>query len=188
MTARDRARVCGFFLIGLCAWLVFCNRLSLAEPAKPAPATVQLKTIKYDQLVEAVKAHRGKVVVVDVWGDFCIPCKKEFPHLVEMYKKYSGDGLVCISVCIATSDDDLKKDEPKALKFLTGQNAVFQNFLLEDGWKIMETKWKIKGVPATFVFDRDGLRAKKFTNDDPDNQYDMTDVEKLVIELLRPRK
>ena len=47
---------------------------------------------------------------------------------------------------------------------------------------------KIKGVPATFVFDRDGLRAKKFTNDDPDNQYDMTDVEKLVIELLRPRK
>jgi thiol-disulfide isomerase/thioredoxin len=172
----------------LCTYLVLCAGPTVAEPAKPAPAKVELKTINYAQLVEAVKAHRGKVVVVDVWGDFCVPCKKEFPHLVEMQRKYNGEGLVCISVCIATSDDDLKTDEPKALKFLTAQNAVFQNYLLEDGWKVCESKWKIKGVPATFVFDRDGMRARRFTNDDPDNQYDLKDVEKLVTELLRPKK
>jgi len=33
-----------------------------------APAVVELQPVKYDQLVAAVRAQRGKVVVVDVWG------------------------------------------------------------------------------------------------------------------------
>jgi hypothetical protein len=42
----------------------------LAPADEPSPADVQLKTIKYDALKEAVRAQKGKVVVVDFWGEF----------------------------------------------------------------------------------------------------------------------
>jgi thiol-disulfide isomerase/thioredoxin len=185
MSDRYRSRLGGFILIGLIASVVF----SLRGRAAPTSPGVELKTVKYEQLTDAVKAARGKVVVVDAWGTFCPPCKAEFPHLVEMQEKYGADGLVCISVCIPTSDSNPEKDRPEALKFLTDKKATFQNFLLENGWKICNDKWGIEGVPATFVFDRDGRRVKKFNSGpDPETEYDMKDVEKVVVELLRPKK
>jgi thiol-disulfide isomerase/thioredoxin len=168
--------------------VVFCGSPSHAEPAKTAPATVELKDASYNQLIEAVKAHRGKVVVVDVWGDFCIPCKKAFPHLVEMSRNYGDKGLVCITVCIPSAGVEPAKDRANALKFLTAQKAMFQNFYLENGWDVLNDKWKVKGVPTAFVFDRDGFRAKKFNNDDPDRQYTLDDVKKVVIDLLAAKK
>ena len=38
-------------------------------PATPEPA-VRLQTVKYAELIQAVKSHRGKVVVVDVWAEW----------------------------------------------------------------------------------------------------------------------
>jgi thiol-disulfide isomerase/thioredoxin len=149
---------------------------------------VDLKVIRYEQLIDAVRAHRGQVVVVDAWGTFCEPCMEEFPHLVEMQRKYGSEGLVCISVCIPRSDKAPLKDQPAALKFLTAQKAAFPNFLLENGWQVCNDRWDVSGVPVTFVFDREGRRARKFNNDDPKGQYDMADVEKLVVELLRSKK
>jgi hypothetical protein len=37
---------------------------------KPVSAKVELKTVKYDALKAAVREQRGKVVVVDIWGEF----------------------------------------------------------------------------------------------------------------------
>jgi hypothetical protein len=39
-------------------------------PAAPAESIVELKPAKFPQLVEAIKAQKGKVVVLDVWGEF----------------------------------------------------------------------------------------------------------------------
>src|SRR5271166_5665955 len=37
---------------------------------------IQIQSVKYDGLKEFVQKNRGKVVLVDFWGDFCLPCKK----------------------------------------------------------------------------------------------------------------
>ena len=42
--------------------------LSAAEP--PATPEVALKVVKYADLIDAVRANRGKVVVVDVWAEY----------------------------------------------------------------------------------------------------------------------
>lgn len=185
MSHRYLSSVFGFILIGLLGSFVFLSSRSQAEPAKEN-AQVTIKTIEYPQLVEAVKAARGKVVVVDVWGIFCEPCKKEFPHLVEMHEKYGKDGLVCMSVCIPQKTT--AADQAKALAFLTDKKATFSNYLLEDGWTVCDIKWGIGSVPATFVFDREGRRSRKFTSEDPNNPYGMKGVESLVKELLRPKQ
>lgn len=147
-----------------------------AEEAKPAE--VKLEVVKYNQLLEALKAQHGKVVVLDVWASWCAPCRKEFPHLVELHQRYAKEGVVCMSVSL---------DEPKqhndALTFLKAKQAAFPNYLLDEG----EKGWDhldLKGIPAVFVYDRQGKLARRFTGDDPDNQYTYADVEKFVQKLI----
>jgi peroxiredoxin len=99
-----------------------------------------------------------------------------------MHKDLAAEGLVCISVSV-----DPLEDRDKTLKFLQQQNATFPNFLLDEAQDLWQDKWKIKGPPAIFVFDREGRRARRF-DDNPDKPYEQTDVEKLVKELLRAKK
>jgi thiol-disulfide isomerase/thioredoxin len=145
---------------------------------KPNDA-IQLDVIKYPQLVDAVKAHKGKVVVVDVWATFCIPCKKEFPHLVELHRDLANAGVVCMSVTI-----DEKDKVEAALKFLREQGATFPNYLLDEDAAVWQEKWAINGVPAVFVFGRDGKQAAKFDSDG-DKEFSYKDVRKKVEELLK---
>ena len=64
MTARTAA---GILLIGFVSWFVL---ISETPSAPPTPTGVELKTIKYRDLLRAVRAERGKVVLIDVWGEF----------------------------------------------------------------------------------------------------------------------
>ncbi len=98
------------------------------------------------------------------------------PHLVEMQKKYSKEGLVVITVSLDGLD---QKDA--ALKFLKDTKVIGPNFLLDEKQEFWQDKLKILGPPAAFVFDRAGKRAMKF---DSDNAYDHADVEKVVKELV----
>jgi thiol-disulfide isomerase/thioredoxin len=165
------------------AWLVPAAWLALAAgPARQSAAAdadaVTLKLVKYPEFIEAVKARRGKVVVIDVWATWCIPCMKEFPHLVELHKRYAKDGVACMSVNL-----DKAEHEAGALKFLRAKGAAFPNFLLDEKSEVWQEKWGLKGIPAVFVFGRDGKVAAKFHSDD-DSKFTYEDVEKKVQELL----
>ena len=65
-----------------------------------APPAVTLETVKYDDLGDRVSSLQGRVVVVDFWADYCLPCKREFPHLVELHGKYAASGLTAVSVSL----------------------------------------------------------------------------------------
>ena len=136
--------------------------------AKPNDAPIEIKLVKYDQLKEAVKAHKGKIVVVDVWGTFCIPCMKEFPHLVELSQEHAKDGVVCMSLSV---DDPTPEKKAKALEFLKKQGAGFQNFLLDEEAEVWQKAWKVNAVPVVFVFNRDGSQASMFNSEDTDAFY-----------------
>jgi thiol-disulfide isomerase/thioredoxin len=49
-------------------------------------------------------ALRGKIVVVEFWATWCLPCRKSIPHLIELHKKFSDQGVVILGLT----------DEPKA--------------------------------------------------------------------------
>ena len=59
-----------------------------------------------------LKAHAGKVVVVDFWASWCKPCRQSIPWLNQMQAKYAARGLVVIGVNVDT-------ERPLADKFLS---------------------------------------------------------------------
>jgi thiol-disulfide isomerase/thioredoxin len=155
----------------------------------PGPGTqgatagiVELQVLPLEGVLAKIEAQRGSIVVVDTWATWCGPCVQEFPELVEIHRKYAKDGVVCMSASL-----DQVKDQGKALSFLKAKGASFPNFLIENDQSWLD-KWNIKGIPIVLVFGRDGKLIRKFDHDDPDNQFEYADVDKLVQELLRKGK
>jgi thiol-disulfide isomerase/thioredoxin len=152
---------------------------TLAAAAVAAPPTaVTVKVVRYDGLSELVKQHKGKVVVVDFWADYCIPCKREFPKLVALHNQHAKAGLVAMSVSLDDLSEDGAKD--KVVKFLEKQNATMTNLILDEKPEVWQAKLKIDGPPLVMVFNRKGELEQKFVDKDVD--YDA--IGKLVTELL----
>jgi hypothetical protein len=55
-------------LIFVAATLVYCGATSSAPPNDAE--TIELKVVKYDELETAVRAEKGKIVVVDIWAEY----------------------------------------------------------------------------------------------------------------------
>jgi thiol-disulfide isomerase/thioredoxin len=142
---------------------------------------VKLVPASIKQIEAEIAKHKGKIVIVDLWADFCVPCKQEFPNLVRLHQEHAKDGLVCISVSI----DDLD-DQAKALKFLKSKGATFANFIVDEPKAdAAQVHWDFSGVPVVLIYGRDGKLAKRFTNDDPCTQFTYKDVEKFLAPLLK---
>jgi thiol-disulfide isomerase/thioredoxin len=159
----------------------------VASRVRPAPEgsaseVMPVKPVKYGELGEIVHGLRGKVVVVDFWGTFCIPCMREFPHLVALSSKYKDKGLACVSVSLDPVGDKAKVE--KANEFLRKVNATFTNLILDEPFEVWQKKMGLDGPPCVVVFDRMGRRVKKLPNGE-NEPVDYTAIEKLVAELLK---
>jgi thiol-disulfide isomerase/thioredoxin len=99
-----------------------------------------------------LKAHAGKVVVVDFWASWCKPCRQSIPWLNEMQAKYAARGLVVIGV-------NVDAERPLADKFLAQTPVRFQ--LVFDAEGKLPQEYGVQGMPASFIFDRAGHLVEK---------------------------
>ncbi len=169
-----------FGLLGLSALLVMAGRP--AAPAQEKAAGVDVRVVKYDGLADAVSGLRGKVVLVDFWGIDCGPCKKAFPHVLEMQRKYGADGLTVVSVAIKLDDDaPTDRERGRVLKFLQDHGATTTNLLLDEKAAVWQGRLRFDSIPAVYVFNRQG----KWYQFKDEFSYD--DVENLVAGLVKAR-
>lgn len=162
-----------------CLALSFVALLA-AAPGPGQPPAVGVKLVDYQQLGELVTQNRGKVVVVDFWSTTCIPCIREFPHLVELQKKYGKDGFVAISVSL----DDPKNPAtlPKVQGLLEKLGATFTNVILDAPPEVWQKRLGSETVPLVYVFNRARKIYKKYGDG-----VDYADVEKDVQKLLQEK-
>jgi thiol-disulfide isomerase/thioredoxin len=170
----------GRWFFALAALAVTWDGLLVSAEQTPEPK-VAVRTVKYDGLLETLNNLKGKVVIVDFWADFCIPCKKEFPRLVELDRKYGKDGLAAVSVSL----DDLTQEGAKerVIKFLESQKATFTNLILDEKPEFWQEKLRIVGVPAVYVIGRDGKLVERYIE-----EANYTEIEKVAVQQLKQKK
>jgi len=99
-----------------------------------------------------LSAYEGKVVVLDFWASWCVPCRRSFPWLNAMREKYGDDGLVIIGV-------NVDRDRSEAERFLAEYPAEFTIFYDTEGRYASE--YGVEAMPSSYVFGRDGeLRVR----------------------------
>jgi thiol-disulfide isomerase/thioredoxin len=143
---------------------------------------VKLEKLNWGQFQRRLANDKVKYTVVDAWSTTCGPCKENFPHVVEMNRKYSPKGLAIISLSLDDVSD--KNAVAEAERFLKEKKATFSNVLLDENFGDGFDKLNINGIPAVFIFGPDGKEVKRFTMDDPNNQFTYDEVEKAIATLL----
>jgi len=111
-----------------------------------------------------------------------VPCKKEFPHLVQMQQKFANQDFVLVTVHLNMAVDKalgMGGVEKATLPFLQKMKADFVNLILDEP----ESEWMSKldgvNVPTLFLFNKQNRIALKI--DDADKPEEL---EKLIQELL----
>ena len=95
--------------------------------------TSVLKVASWDDIQQRVAQHRGKIVVVNIWLMTCESCLEEFPHFLELQKRYGKKNLVCLTL---NGDYDGVKEKPPEYykanieKFLAQQTLPAEHYLL----------------------------------------------------------
>jgi thiol-disulfide isomerase/thioredoxin len=139
-----------------------------APPETPAATDVTQMDAPWEGVVEQIAAHKGKIVVVDLWATYCVPCRTSFPGLVALSKQ-DPENIVCISVSLDDPEDQEKRAE--ALQFLQEQQAEFTNLLCTtESDKLYDEILQIGGIPAVYVYGRDGAQSKLFTGPTPEGE------------------
>jgi peroxiredoxin len=54
----------------------------------------------------SLAAYRGKVVVLDFWGTWCVPCIKGMPNIQALHEKFKDQNVVIFGVAVADDDGD----------------------------------------------------------------------------------
>jgi thiol-disulfide isomerase/thioredoxin len=172
------------FPVFLLAWaVIFCDGKAALSDDSRSGTDVKLERLDWKQFQARLAANKNiKYTVVDAWSTTCGPCKENFPHLVEMHHKYAKQGLAVISLSLDDPTD--KAAVAEAEKFLRAKKAAFTNVLLDENFGDGFEKLKISAIPAVFVYGPDGKELKRFTMDDPNNQFTYDEVEKAIIALL----
>ena len=94
-----------------------------------------------------------KPVVINFWGTWCPPCRREIPDLVKLNKEYSAKGVELISLAV--------KDSPDKVKDYANENGMDWVMLMAVDQILIDYK-AIQGVPTTIFIDKDGVEVGRF--------------------------
>jgi thiol-disulfide isomerase/thioredoxin len=162
--------------------LVDLGRVARSDDGDSA-AKVKLERLSWTQFQARLRENQKiKYTLVDAWSTTCGPCKENFPHVLEMHKKFAEKGLQVVSLSLDDPDDDAAIKEAK--KFLEAKKSNIINILLDEGSGGGFEKLNINAIPAVFVYGPDGKEVKRFTMDDTKNQFTYDEVEKAIVALL----
>lgn len=90
---------------------------------------------------------RGKVLLVDFWASWCVPCLKSFPWLDEMQAKHGAKGLQVIGI-------NLDKTANDAERFLRRVPHGFT--ILYDSAGDTAKAYGVRAMPSSYLIDRSG--------------------------------
>ena len=117
---------------------------------------------------------RGKVVFLNFWATWCKPCKEEMPSMEELYQILRDKDFYMLAVSIDKKQSDIKP-------FKEELNLTLP-ILHDNRWGSVDRRYKLTGVPETYIIDQKGILAEKIIGP---RDWTKTDNVKLILDLLQ---
>ncbi len=111
MSLRSLAIVSTVLIAGLA---FFGGGRAARSEDKAAGNTVKLERLTWAQLQKRLANPRVKYTIVDAWSTTCGPCKENFPHVIEMHRKFADKGLAVISLSLDDPSDRPPSRRPRS--------------------------------------------------------------------------
>jgi peroxiredoxin len=122
----------------------------------------------------SLQQYRGKVVFLNFWATWCIPCREEMPALERLHQTYQAQDLAVISI-------DLKETAEQVKAFFEKHSLSFPALLDQNGSVFRD--YLVAGMPTTYLIGRDGtLLARGIGGRD----WTRAEAQQLIKELIKP--
>jgi thiol:disulfide interchange protein DsbD len=143
----------------------------LDTSAPPAVAAVAADggVPRFTPLQGSAPDTKGKVVVVNFWATYCVPCIREIPSFNKLHQEYAAKGVTVLG--IGMDDDGAELVKP----FLAKHPMQYPVGL---GKPEFNQQYKLDALPVTLVFDRSGRQIKRFDG--------LITPESALLEAVRP--
>src|SRR3989442_10867806 len=138
-------------------------------PPPPPPETKQnfasapdVQFTKLDGSPLRLKDLRGRVVLLNFWATWCIPCRSEIPSLSAMQKDFESRGLSIIGVSYDDTADlvqQFQKDIPQSYQVVLGGREVGADL-------------PAAPLPTTYIIDREGRIREKIIGERTRTQFE----------------
>ena len=102
----------------------------------------------------SIRDLRGNVVIVNFWGTWCVPCRREIPELVELHEAYEGRPVEIVGIAVDSGDaEDIRE-------FADGFGVEYRLWIA--GMETVMSEFEAVGYPFTLIIDQDGGIVSSF--------------------------
>ena len=118
------------------------------DPGMPAPDFEMIDT--EDNKVK-LSDLRGKLLYIDIWGTWCIPCIEEMPHLTKLQERFKDDPRILImSISVDPNINTWKR-------FLDKRKPTWKQYIVDkQNNAILDKDYRVFGIPRFILIDKDG--------------------------------
>ena len=133
---------------------VLAASIAEREAIKVVGQTVDLRLNDLSGVEQSLQSLKGRIVILNFWATYCIPCRKEMPDLAAVQNEFAALGVQVVGV----SMDDIE-DKHKVLQFVRETKV---NFPIWIGGSVEHmVKFGLgTALPGTVIIDRDGKTAR----------------------------
>ncbi len=103
---------------------------------------------------QRLSAYRGKVIFLNFWATWCKPCKEEMPSMQVLWDNLKQEDFVMLAISM-----DRVTTTKEIPPFIENMKLTFP--ILTDSWGQTDKRYKLMGVPETYIIDQNGVLREK---------------------------
>ena len=165
------------FILSILICSIGCENSTAQNKNNPSSASAKSQKKKDNALVApdftladldgnwvSLNQLKGKVVLLNFWGTWCGPCRREIPDFIELSKKYKKDGLEIVGVTLTSGSPDKIRGfaDNWGINYTLLTDIEGNETQMVTSLYSQVTGQRITGIPTTFIIDREGFIRQRY--------------------------